>query len=32
MAFQRDDHMLFVDRIAVQHFILRDQAARAFGV
>ena len=23
--------MLFVNRIAVQHFILRDQAARAFG-
>jgi len=23
--------MLLVDRIAVQHFILRDQAARAFG-
>src|SRR5258705_12594272 len=23
--------MLFVDRISVQHFILRDQAARAFG-
>src|SRR6476659_1212051 len=23
--------MLFVDRISVQHFILRDQAARTFG-
>jgi len=24
-------HVLFVDRISVQHFILCDQAARAFG-
>ncbi len=31
MAFQRNNHVLFVDGISVQHFILRDQAVRAFG-
>src|SRR5258708_3481716 len=31
VAFQRNNHVLFVDGISVQHFILRDQAARAFG-
>src|SRR5712691_12284673 len=31
VAYQRDNHMLFVDGISVQHVILRDQAARAFG-
>src|SRR6266571_6804733 len=31
VAFQRCNHVLFVDRISVQHFILCDQAARAFG-
>src|SRR5665811_662362 len=31
VAFERDHDMLFIDGIAVQHFILRDQAARAFG-
>jgi hypothetical protein len=31
VAFQRSNHVLFVDGISVQHFILRDQAARAFG-
>jgi len=32
VAFQRDHHVLFIDGIAIQHFILRDQAARApFG-
>ena len=31
VAFQRSDHVLFVDGVAVQYVILRDQAARAFG-
>src|SRR5258708_11323380 len=31
VAFQRNNHVLFVDGISVQHFILRDQAVRAFG-
>src|SRR5216684_5565117 len=31
VAFQRNNHVLFVDGISVQDFILRDQAARAFG-
>jgi len=31
VAFQLNNHVLFVDGIAVQHVILRDQAARAFG-
>jgi hypothetical protein len=31
VAFQRDHHVLFIDGIAIQHFILRDQAARTFG-
>jgi hypothetical protein len=31
VAYQRDNHMLFVNGISVQHVILRDQAVRAFG-
>src|SRR5450631_248323 len=31
VAFQRNNHVLFVDGIAVQYVILRDKAARAFG-
>src|SRR5271166_3654421 len=31
VALQRRNHMLFVDGISVQNFILRDQAVRAFG-
>jgi DNA invertase Pin-like site-specific DNA recombinase len=31
VAYQRENHMLFVDGISIQHAILRDQAARAFG-
>src|ERR1700674_1563472 len=31
VAFQRNNHVLFVDGISVQDFILRDQAARTFG-
>jgi len=31
VAFQRNNHVLLVDGISVQDFILRDQAARAFG-
>jgi hypothetical protein len=30
VTYQRDNHMLFVDGISVQHVILREQAARAF--
>jgi hypothetical protein len=31
VAFQRNNHVLFVVGISVQHFILRDQTARALG-
>src|SRR5450631_3097837 len=31
VAFQRNNHVLFVDGISVQYVILRDKAARAFG-
>src|SRR5258708_32915581 len=31
VAFQRNNHVPFVAGISVQHFILCDQAARAFG-